>query len=231
MYFSDSALHKDLVVHTWSGKRLHLLAPDPAQIEIEDIAHGLAYQCCPNGQIRHYYSVAQHSMLVAQQVPSQHSLAALLHDGAAAYIGGISRPLRSLMPGFHLIEKRIMGAFSEKFGIADMEVAAIRRAHLIVQATEYRDLFCHAKQNEDQAELVAPIPRRIEALPPEEAKYQFIEILSKLVSEAGLQNSPSTSEHQKSSPNNRRVKPGISHGKSCQVLPLRQHPESSLIQP
>ena len=68
MVLSNYSLRNERCIQTYSGRQLNLLAPDPTQIEIADIAHGLAYQCCFNGQARYFYSIAQHSLLVAQQV-------------------------------------------------------------------------------------------------------------------------------------------------------------------
>jgi len=221
MLLSDSSLGKDFVMPTWSGKQLHLLSPEATQIEIEDIAHGLAYQCCFNGQTRHFYSVAQHSMLVAQLVPAQHRLAALLHEGATAYLGEIARPLRHLVLEVQLIEKKIMAACSEKFGVADFDTPAIRRAHSVALATEYRDLLSHTKKSEDLAEYSAPVPRRIEAITPEEAKYQFVEMLGKILDETGAQKSPSASaKHQKGQAKTLRAEPSAAATRSCRVFTL-----------
>lgn len=220
MLLSDSTPFKDLVISTWSGKELHLLAPDAAQIEIEDIAHGLAYQCCFNGQTRHFYSIAQHSMLVAQLVPAQHRLAALLHEGAAAYLGDISQPLRHLMLEVQLIEKKIMAVFRDKFGLTDLEAPVIRRAHSIAQATEFRDLLFPANEKEQAAAYSAPIPRRIEAITPEEAKTRFSEMLGKLVKECAPQKPPASANHQKTLVKARPTGPATEPGKSCQVFTL-----------
>lgn len=184
MILSDDSLRNERCVLTHSGRQLHLLAPDPAQIEIADIAHGLAYQCCFNGQARHFYSIAQHSMLVAQQVAPQHRLAALLHDAAAAYLGAMPQTLRQLMLEFQFIEKKFMAAIGEKFGISSFAVPAIQRAHMVAFATERRDLLRPAGEPVTHAAEPAPIPRRIEALPPDEVKFRFAELLGELAQKA-----------------------------------------------
>lgn len=162
-------------ISTWSGKRLQLMAPEPAQIDIEDIAHGLAYQGCYRGQTSHFYSLAQHSLLVASLVPAQYRLAALLHDAAAAYLGETGLPLRSLWPALPAIEQALVAAIHERFGLAGFDAPALGRAHLIVLATEQRDLLPHRPENRVSRGRSAPIPRRIEFLSPEEAKFQFME--------------------------------------------------------
>ncbi|HLO62231.1 MAG TPA: hypothetical protein VK165_04620 [Azonexus sp.] len=173
---------------TCSGKHFCLQAPEAAQIDIKDIAHGLAYQGCYNGQTSHFYSLAQHSLLVASLVPPQHRLAALLHDAAAAYFGSMVWPLRQLLPDFPALEKKIMAAVGEKFGVTDFHASAIRRAHLIILATEQRDVYPGTGVS-ILAGASAPIPRRIDFMSPEEAKYQFLERFFELTRQ------PATKKH------------------------------------
>lgn len=162
-------------ISTWSGKRLQLMAPEASQIDIEDIAHGLAYQGCYRGQTSHFYSLAQHSLLVASLVPAQFRLAALLHDAAAAYLGETGLPVRALWPALPTIEQALVAAVHERFGLGGFDAPALGRAHMIVLATEQRDLLAHLPENRGSRGRSAPIPRRIEFLPPEEAKFQFME--------------------------------------------------------
>jgi hypothetical protein len=162
-------------ISTWTGKRLPLMAPEAAQIDIEDIAHGLAYQGSYRGQTSHFYSLAQHSLLVASLVPAQYRLAALLHDAAAAYLGETGLPMRSLWPALPVIEQALVAAIHERFGLSGFDAPALGRAHLIVLATEQRDLLPHRPENRVTRGRSAPIPRRIEFLSPEEARFQFME--------------------------------------------------------
>lgn len=176
----DPSLRNERYLSTYTGKHLHLLAPDASQIDIQDIAHGLAHQCCFNGQTHHFYSVAQHSLMVANLVPPQHRLAAMLHDAVAAYFGGMSKAMQQLLPDFTLIEKKIMAAISEKFNISGFEAHAIKRAHHVAQATELRDLQPVSSEHVQASVYSVPIPRRIEPLLPEEAKRQFLALFASL---------------------------------------------------
>ena len=90
----DSSITRTLYVSTYTGKQFFPLDPQQDQVDIEDIAHGLAYQCRFNGQTRYFYSVAQHSLIVAGLVPKRLYLAALLHDAAEAYMGDMVKPLK-----------------------------------------------------------------------------------------------------------------------------------------
>ena len=92
-----------------SGRRLDLLDPSPLDIEIEDIAHGLAFVARWNGQTRgeHPYSVAEHSLLVERSIgrlgrdaEPRWRLAALLHDAPEYVIGDMISPVKSAVgPG------------------------------------------------------------------------------------------------------------------------------------
>lgn len=83
-------------ISTYTRKKIHFGKVSPADICIEDIAHSLAHLCRYTGHTRMFYSVAQHSLLVAEKIPggSGLKLAALLHDAAEAYIGDVSSPLK-----------------------------------------------------------------------------------------------------------------------------------------
>lgn len=124
-----------------SGRRLDLLDPSPLDVEIEDVAHGLARVARWNGQTSgaHIFSVAQHSLLVeavARQMRSGLSartcLVVLLHDAAEYVIGDMISPLKAVLnDGYKPVENRILGAVMLRFGLpATMtrEVQALAKA-------------------------------------------------------------------------------------------------------
>ena len=110
-----------------SGRRLDLIDPSPLDIEIADIAHGLARVARWNGQTRgpEIFSVAQHSLLVdaafgasAPQSPRRDRLAALLHDAPEYVIGDMISPFKASIGGdYKLVEKRLMRAIFLRFGL------------------------------------------------------------------------------------------------------------------
>lgn len=180
MKLLDPSLSTERYLSTYTGKQIHLQTPSSSQIDIQDIAHGLAHQCCFNGQTHHFYSIAQHSLLVATLVPQQHRLAALLHDAVSAYSFCIGATVQHLLPDFQLIEKKIRSAISEKFNVSGFDAHPIKRAHQIARATEQRDLLPTTNHALHSNGFSVPIPRRIELLLPEEAKRQFLELFSSL---------------------------------------------------
>ena len=109
-----------------SGRRLDLIDPSPLDVEIADIAHGLARVARWNGQTKgpEIFSVAQHSLLVealfaAGDVASpQARLAALLHDAPEYVIGDMISPFKAAVGGdYKLVEARLKRAVLIRFGL------------------------------------------------------------------------------------------------------------------
>ncbi len=110
-----------------SGRRLDLLDPSPLDVEISDIAHGLARVARWNGQTvgDHAYSVAQHSLLVeaifgqiAPKASSSDRLAALLHDAPEYVIGDMISPFKAVVGGgYKAVEARLQHAIHVRFGL------------------------------------------------------------------------------------------------------------------
>jgi 5'-deoxynucleotidase YfbR-like HD superfamily hydrolase len=125
-----------------SGRRLDLLDPSPLDIEIEDIAHGLARVARWNGQTvgEHAVSVAQHSVVVEEicahiqpGLDPRWRLAALLHDAPEYVIGDMISPFKTALGlDYHLFEERLETAIHVRFGLPARTPAAIKR--LIKQA-------------------------------------------------------------------------------------------------
>jgi 5'-deoxynucleotidase YfbR-like HD superfamily hydrolase len=150
--------HARLASHaprTWqrmlSGRRLNLLDPSPMDIEIGDIALGLARNTRWNGQTSgaHAWSVAQHSVVVVDLVrrltaprrDTELELAALLHDASEYVTHDLITPLKAVVGDvFKEVEDRLMVAVHVRFGLPsrlDVErKALIKRADLIAGATE-----------------------------------------------------------------------------------------------
>lgn len=161
-------------VSTFLGNRFYPLTPRIDHIAIEDIAHGLAYQCRFNGQTHEFYSVAQHSLIVASLVPTDLRLAALLHDAAEAYLGDMVKPLKVLMPAFAAIEDQVSAMIASAFGVDFSDYAPIKRADLIALATEKRDLMPHSTECWTYLDGIRPLPQRIVAMSPDQAKRAFL---------------------------------------------------------
>lgn len=120
-----------------SGRRLDLLDPTPMDIEIEDIAHGLAFVARWNGQTHgdFAYSVAEHSLLVEQiftqmnpSAPVKWQLAALLHDAPEYVIGDMISPVKAAVgPGYEDLDDRLMAAIHIRFGLPAQTPVLIKK--------------------------------------------------------------------------------------------------------
>jgi 5'-deoxynucleotidase YfbR-like HD superfamily hydrolase len=110
-----------------SGRRLDLLNPSPLDIEIEDIAHGLARVARWNGQTKgpHAFSVAQHCLLVEalllhmeDNLDRQARLAALLHDAPEYVIGDMISPFKAALGvDYKAFEHKLLAAIHLRFGL------------------------------------------------------------------------------------------------------------------
>ena len=110
-----------------SGRRLDLLEPSPLDVEIEDIAHGLARVARWNGQTSgpHAFSVAQHSLAVLAifdhfwpQTPPAQRMIVLLHDAPEYVIGDMISPFKAIVGGgYKDVEARLQTAIHVRFGL------------------------------------------------------------------------------------------------------------------
>ena len=147
-----------------SGRRLDLLDPNPSDIEISDIAHGLARVARWNGQTlgEHAFSVAQHSLLVeeitrARNVdwPVAWRLAALLHDAPEFVIGDLISPFKAAIGlDYKAFEGRLLGAVHRRFGLPDPipaeTTAAIKDADRVAA---YYEATCLAGFTREEADM------------------------------------------------------------------------------
>ncbi len=152
-----------------SGRRLDLLDPDPADIAIEDIAHGLARVARWNGQTigDHAYSVAQHALLVeditaasAPDWPVAWRLAALLHDAPEYVVGDLISPFKAAIGlDYKAFENRLLAAIHARFGlpypVPDAVTRAIKTADRIAAYYEATRLAGFAR--DEAQDLFGPV--------------------------------------------------------------------------
>jgi 5'-deoxynucleotidase YfbR-like HD superfamily hydrolase len=135
-----------------SGRRLDLLDPSPLDVEIADIAHGLARVARWNGQTSgaHIFSVAQHTLLVEAvmreknpRIDAKLRLAALLHDAPEYVIGDMISPFKAVIgESYKSVEKRLLGAIHVRFGlppalddVTERQIKAADRGAAYLEAT------------------------------------------------------------------------------------------------
>jgi len=183
-----------------SGRRLDLLDPSALDIEIEDIAHGLARVARWNGQTSgaHIFSVAQHSLLVealararAPRLDRSRRLAVLLHDAPEYVIGDMISPFKSVIgDAYKAVERRLLAAIYRRFGlpaksapeleklikVADREAAFLEATRLAgFDVAEARRFF-------GRPPAISPTMERdyLKPWPAEAAQARYLERIRKL---------------------------------------------------
>ena len=173
-----------------SGRRLDLLDPTPVDIEIEDIAHGLAFVARWNGQTRGDwpYSVAEHSLLVEDAYHRQGGtdprwrLAALLHDAPEYVIGDMISPVKAAVgPGYGELDARLMVAIHIRFGLPAVITPQLKK---FIKRADKVSAYLEATQiagfdEEESLKFFGPPPMtiadwKIEPMSANEAKEQYI---------------------------------------------------------
>jgi 5'-deoxynucleotidase YfbR-like HD superfamily hydrolase len=184
-----------------SGRRLDLLDPSPMDIEIEDIAHGLARVARWNGQTigQHSFSVAQHSVVVEEiaahlspDLSPNWRLAALLHDAPEYVIGDMISPFKAALGiDYHTFEERLERAIHIRFGLPAHLPPAIK---VLIKTADRACAFFEATQlaGFEHAEALtlfgAPPPGyrlSIDPLAPAEAQDSYVRRFQRLSEAAG----------------------------------------------
>ena len=180
-----------------SGRRLDLLNPSPLDIEIEDIAHGLARVARWNGQTKgaHAFSVAQHCVLVEKlatelkpRLSREARLMALLHDAPEYVIGDLISPFKTAVGiDYKAFENRLMAAIHIRFGLpprppADL-LTLIKKADMVSAFHEATQLAGFTPEEAKRFFGAPPRGTRFPRLTPlstAEAQAQFLERFKKL---------------------------------------------------
>ncbi len=133
-------------IQTYTGKKFDLADPQPDMVCIEDISHALSHLCRYTGHSRAFYSVAQHSILVASHLPREIALQGLLHDATEAYVGDVSWPLKQLLPEYKVIEQRVWRVIADKFGLPEELDPRVKEMDGILLMAEKRELLGEAPE-------------------------------------------------------------------------------------
>jgi 5'-deoxynucleotidase YfbR-like HD superfamily hydrolase len=186
-----------------SGRRLDLIDPSPMDIEIEDIAHGLARVARWNGQTvgEHAFSVAQHSVVVEEvvahlqpDIAPRWRLAALLHDASEYVIGDMISPFKAALGiDYRNFEARLEGAIHIRFGLPAQTPAEVKK---LIKAADRASAFFEATQLAgftlaEATGLFGTPPAgyrlHIESLAPPLAQARYIQRYQLLSESAGFQ--------------------------------------------
>ncbi|SCY25144.1 HD domain-containing protein [Paracoccus tibetensis] len=184
-----------------SGRRLDLLDPTPLDIEIADIAHGLAFVARWNGQTLGDwpYSVAEHSLLVEEifsrldpQAEPRWRLAALLHDAPEYVIGDMISPVKAALgPDYKAMDERLAAAVHRRFGLPAQLPRIIKtRIKTADRISARLEALAIAGFSEAEARRLFPVPTEhllaklsIRLRPPAETRSAYLERFALLMAQ------------------------------------------------
>jgi len=161
-------------MQTFTGRKYWPMDPRPHEVYIEDIAHSLGLQCRYAGHCIKFYSVAEHSVLIARHLAATHApevaLAGLLHDAPEAYCVDIPRPLKPYLTNYKAIEQDNWLAIAARFGLPKELPRDVHNADNRIIADELvnlREMPWHARHNN-------PLGVKLRYWSPEEAELEFL---------------------------------------------------------
>lgn len=171
-------------IMTHTGVKFTPLEPKVSDVCLEDIAHALSNMCRFNGHCKKFYSVAQHSVLVAEYLIDELEdtpivLCGLFHDAAEAYLPDLCRPIKPAWVEFARFEKQLLAIISRALKIpliwnSAAHNSVIKMADNVLLATELRDLMFFV-----DPELPPPLEEKIVAWTPMYSKRKFLEMSRK----------------------------------------------------
>lgn len=166
---------------TRSGTRFYPLNPKIESILIEDIAFALSNTCRYGGHTQ-FYSVAEHSCIVADNLPPALKLLGLLHDATEAYLGDMVRPLKQQMPQYREAEHNLWKVIAEKFHLPvvmppmikeiDNRALLAERNHLMSENENTRNWYWD--------DFLKPLPCIVRCHAPEIARREFMKRYNEL---------------------------------------------------
>lgn len=184
--------------NTISGLEVNFLQPTEDSIDIEDIAHALSNICRFGGHCFPFYSVAQHSVIVAALAPERLRLAALLHDASEAYLGDVIKPLKTLIAtNYTQYEEQFELVIGNKYGVDYADLMAIREYDMRALELEHEAL-----QKKNYAPLLDVMYKNgllqtTWSWPPPYAYFKFLEVFKELYpinTEETIENVPENTE-------------------------------------
>ena len=166
-------------IETYTGKKFYFLTPQPAMIEIEDIAHALSQTCRFSGHTREFYSVAEHCVNVSDILlrnfgDPELALEGLFHDAAEAYLTDIATPVKKNLPEYEIMEDRILKTIYRKYGIHESTTGRVKDADTCMLLSEAAEFLPSKGKDWAQKYFTSfPIRVQLEAWTPEVAKLEY----------------------------------------------------------
>lgn len=173
-------------IGTYTGRKFWPMDPHADDVSIIDIAHSLSMQCRYAGHCRKFYSVAEHSVLIAQWLLDQGhgqraALWGLLHDAAEAYLVDVPRPVKPHLAGYAAAEADVMAAIAAAFSLGAMPRIVKEADNWIIG-----DEIANLAPMEWHKEYINPLGVSLRYWEPHRAKYEFLSMYGRLAQVDGF---------------------------------------------
>jgi len=167
---------------TYTGRLFWPLNPKLEDINLLDICHALGNQCRFTGHTTSFYSVAEHSCRVHDNLPHEYRMAGILHDASEAYLMDLAKPVKEqdAMSLFREAEDNLMRLVGKKYGFNFPYADEVSKVDKILLNTEYRDLMSKNELRTADFNGSKPLETRIVPWSPQVAKFEMITRLEKL---------------------------------------------------
>lgn len=164
-------------IQTYTGRKFYPLSPRAEDIDIVDIAHALSQKCRFTGHCSEFWSVANHSITVADECTGKNALIALMHDAAEAYMPDVASPIKSLLPDVMEMERVLWKCIAERFDLPLEMPIEVKNVDLLVLESERRRFMSPSKHN-----WGLPSGRfiKLDQKPAHQAKTHFIRMFTAL---------------------------------------------------
>lgn len=161
----------DAAILTFTKRTLDLASPRAEDVDVWDVAHALSLLCRYGGHAPHFYSVAEHSLLVEELAgdlgvwSAAERLSFLMHDAQEAYLGDVVAPLKALLPDYRQLEEQWASAVREKFDLPwDERVRTkVAEADRLVRFSE-QDFFAMPREHVEYSPRLRVLSERSDAL-------------------------------------------------------------------
>lgn len=160
---------------TFTGRQFWPLDPRAEEVCIEDIAHSLAMTCRYGGHCNRFYSVAEHSVLIARWLQEHYGelpavvLKGLLHDAPEAYLTDVPRPIKGSLVGYKEMEARLWKVIANMHGMSDLMPAEVHEADNRILADEMSQNMTLV-----DPDYTDPLGVTLQFWSPEQAEAEFL---------------------------------------------------------
>ena len=168
-------------ITTYTRRHFDPVNPEPADMDIKDIAHALSMICRGNGHVSSFWSVGEHCILCAKEAAAKGYadrlvLAALLHDASECYMSDVPSPFKKELPGYNEREERMLSMIYEKFLGSDLTPEEKMQLNAIDKAMLWYDLtfLLGEKQESEAPELHIDLRYEVRAFGEVEEEYRRI---------------------------------------------------------